>query len=737
MAKPSTIAPAKSGLGMFSIEGVRRNDLIVPLGLVFIIGLMILPLPPLMLDLLLATNITLSLVMLLTAVNVRRPLDFSVFPSLLLVTTLFRLALNISTTRLILLEGHTGVGAAGDIVQTFGDFVVGGSYVVGAVVFLILTLINFVVITKGSGRVAEVGARFTLDALPGKQMSIDSDLASGLITQDQARIRRRDLSNETDFYGAMDGSSKFVRGDAVAGLIITFINILGGLIIGVAQQDMGVGDAAQTYTILTIGDGLVSQIPALLVSTAAGLVVTRTASDGKDLGGQLAAQLLGSPKVMVATAMVLVGLMLVPGMPTFAFLALIVALLFGARRMPGLLKISAAAEEAAERDGAGGVASPAGGAAPASRQSGAGGRKAGEETNLEDVLPVQMLELEVGYGLIPLVSGGKGGTEQGDLVNRVTALRQNFARNLGIILPPLHLRDNLELAPGGYRLLVHGVADIEGEIMPNRLMAMDPGDVRETVPGVATTEPAFGLPALWIRQADQTRAELSGYTVVPPAAVVITHVSEALMREAHQLIGREELQSLLDIVAERAPRVVDELIPTVLSHIEILAVIRMLLIEQVSVRDMRTILETLAESARHSKTTHFLAEQVRQRLGPRIAQSLVGHDGKLHAAIFDAPSEDALRSVVVRHDGDVALAPDLSMARELLAQLQTASTSLHELGHSALIVAPSDLRYPLWKFASRFLPQVRFMAQNELPPRLELITHRTMSIPRRGARQNA
>ena len=716
--------PNSSGLLGIDLSGINRRDLAVPLGLAFIIGLMILPLPPLLLDLLLATNIALSLVMLLTSANVQRPLDFSVFPSLLLVVTLFRLALNISTTRLILLGGHEGTDAAGSIVKTFGDFVVGGSYVVGAVVFLILTIINFVVITKGSGRVAEVGARFTLDALPGKQMSIDSDLAAGLITQDQARERRRTLAQETDFYGAMDGSSKFVRGDAVAGLIITAINIIGGLIIGTAQKDMALGDAAQTYTILTIGDGLVSQIPALLVSTAAGVVVTRTTGEGTDLGQQLARQLFGSNKVTVATAMVLGGLMLVPGMPLLAFIAIIGFLLWIARKSPEFL--------AATRTGPGGAPGPPG-SGPLPPDGGAVSREQSQQEKLAEVLPVQTLELEVGYGLIPLVSGSENGGK-GDLVERVTALRQNVAQDMGIILPPIHLKDNLELAPGQYRLMIRGVQEIEGEVMPNRLLAMDPGDVRDPIDGIETIEPAFGLPALWIRQAHQTRAELSGYTVVPPAAVIITHVSEALTRQAHQLIGREELQSLLDIVSERAPRVVDELIPTVMSHVEVLAVLRMLLREQVSIRDLRTILETLAEGVRQSKSSQFLAELVRQRLGPRISQSLIGPDGKLHAAIFDAPSEDALRSVTMRTEGDVALAPDLGMARELLEQLKTASDTLHELGYPALIVAPSDLRYPLFKFATRFLPQIRFMSQSEIPSRLELVTHRTLGISRRGPR---
>ena len=693
---PNTLAQ-KGGL----FAGVNRRNLVMPIGLVAVLGLMILPLPPIILDSLLALNITLALMVLLTAIQVRQPLDFSVFPSLLLVTTLFRLSLNVSTTRLILLEGNSGTDGAGQIIETFGLFVVGGSYVVGIVVFLILTLINFIVITRGSGRIAEVSARFTLDALPGKQMSIDSDLASGLITQPEAKQRRRELALETDFYGAMDGSSKFVRGDAIAGLIITAINIIGGLIIGVVELNMTVGDAAETYTVLTIGDGLVSQIPSLLVSTAAGVVVTRASDDG-DLGGQFKKQLFMKPSVLVACALILFGFIAVPGMPVFSFVAIALALLFAARNASRAESRESTTETVLEPD------------AP----------EATEEEKLLDMLPVQPLQLEVGYALIPMADAKEGG----EIVKRVTGLRKNIARELGIVMPVMHLKDNLELEAGEYRLMIHGVEIVRGSVMPDRILAMDPGDVREKVTGIETVEPAFGLPALWIREADKTRAELAGYTVVQPAAVIVTHISEAIQREAHQLLGRDELQDLLEVIAMRSPKVVDELVPNVLTHAEILAVLRGLLRERVSVRDLRTILETLAEAARMSKSTQFLTERVRERLGSAIVQSVLAADNKLHAAIFDAVSENALRQVLIRQENDVAIAPDLGMAQNLLAQLQQAVQVLHERGFDAAVVVPTDLRYALWRFASRFVPQVHFIGQNELPSRVELNTELTMSL---------
>lgn len=691
------------------------KDLAMPLMLVAVLGLMIVPLPTMALDFLLAVNVTIALMVLLTAIQVSRPLDLSVFPSLLLVTTLFRLALNVSTTRLILLDGANGTEAAGQIIETFGSFVVGGSYLVGIVVFLVLTLINFIVITRGSGRIAEVGARFTLDALPGKQMSIDSDLAAGLITQDEARRRRVEVASETDFYGAMDGASKFVRGDAIAGLVITGINILGGLIIGVAQQDMSLADAAETYTVLTIGDGLVSQIPALLISTAAGVVVTRS-TDAADLGGQLVDQLLRNPRVLVASTIVLVALALVPGMPWPMLLGLAAGLFWLSRRS------QVRKTDGDGRPSSGPGAAHAGPAPPTPSGEGSDG------TDIERMLPVEALELEVGYGLVPLVDAREGG----EVVGRINRLRQNFARDMGVILPPVHIKDNLELGPGEYRLMIHGVESARGDVMADRVLAMDPGDVRDPVDGITTVEPAFGLPALWIRPADKGRAELAGYTVVEPAAVMITHLSEVLQRDADKLLSREDMQTLLDVAARRSPRVVDEVVPGVLGHAEVLAVLRALLRERVSIRDLPAILEALGEAARFGKTVPFLVDQVRLRLGPAVVQALLGMDGRLHVAMMDAASEDLLRTFVVRNEADVSLAPDLANAQTLLAQLQSGMERLQQLGHHPLLIAPSDLRYPLWRFAARFLPLVHVMAQNELPPRVEVATDHTITLSPRG-----
>ena len=699
-------------------NALRRRDLLMPVVLVGILALMILPLPTFALDALLAVNIALSMILLLTAIQVRRTLDFSVFPSLLLVVTLFRLALNVSTTRLILLNGGEGTGAAGDIIETFGQFVVGGNIVIGVVVFLILTIINFVVITKGSGRIAEVSARFALDALPGKQMGIDAEVSAGLITQDQARKRRTDLARETEFYGAMDGGSKFVRGDAIAGLIITGINILGGLIIGVAQLDMAFGEAAQTFTVLTIGDGLVSQIPSLLVSTSAGIVVSRAADD-RDLGAQVVAQVFRNPRVLASAALILGGVALVPGMPLIPFLFIVGGLLWMARQGGAVAGSDPSAPGAA---GARPGRRPDGG--PGDGGSGAAGPGPGQSDEIAAILPVESLELEVGYQLVPLVDT----REDGEIAKRVTGLRRQFARELGIILPPVHLKDNLELGPGEYRLLVHGVEVARGSVMPDRLMAMDPGDIRTRVEGIDTIEPAFGLPAVWIRRGDKAKAELSGYTVVDPAVVIVTHVSEILHREAGRLIDRDGLQQLLDVVASRSPRVVEELLPNVMTYAEVLSVLRALLAERVSIRNLKVVLEALSEAARHGKALPYLVDQVRLRLGPAIAQGLMGPDGKLHVSMLDVATEDALRAVVVRNETDVRIAPDMALAQRLLTQLKRASDLLNARGHSGVVLAPEDLRYPLWRFTHRFLPQMAVVGQGELPPHIEVIAVYTVTL---------
>jgi len=698
------------------LRTVRVGDLLMPGVMIGILALMIIPLPTLLLDFLLTLNITISVLVLLTAIHVRRPLDFSVFPSLLLVTTLFRLGLNVSTTRLILLNGAEGADAAGNIVSTFGNFVVGGNYVVGIVVFLILTLINFIVITKGSGRIAEVSARFTLDALPGKQMSIDSDLSAGLLTQDMARARRAELARETDFYGAMDGSSKFVRGDAIAGLIITGINILGGLFIGVAQNGMGFSDAAALYTVLTIGDGLVSQIPTLLISTAAGMVITRAAEES-DLGRQVVNQTLKNKQTMMAAAGILGALVLVPGMPVIPFVLLGGGLLLAARRIKPELAPAGGA-----RPGAPGA--PARPGAPAAPGAPPRDSAKAEEEELAELINVRPLSLEIGYALVPILN--KAG--EGAVVKRIAGLRKTLARELGIVLPPVHVRDNLELAPGEYRVLVYDVEVARATVMPDRLLAMEPGDVRTKIQGIPTIEAAFGLPALWIRTSQRTEAELAGYSVVDPETAIITHLSEVLHLHAAKLLGREELGQLLELVAQRTPKVVEELLPSVLSYAELLAVLRTLLDEQVPIRDLRAILEALAEAARFGKAQPYLVDQVRVRLGPAIAQRFVEPDGKLYAAIFDALTEDALRQFILRNESDTVLAPDLNTAQALLAQLQSAFQRMQAAGRPTVVLAPADLRYPLRRFVARLIPQLAVLSQAELPTRLDVVTVATLSV---------
>ncbi|HIA02747.1 MAG TPA: flagellar biosynthesis protein FlhA, partial [Myxococcales bacterium] len=528
---------------------------ILPLAVVGILGLMVLPVPSFVLDFLLAINITVSLAVMLTAMHIIRPLEFSAFPSLLLVTTLFRLGLNVCSTRLILLNGHEGSSAAGRVIETFGNFVVGGNYIVGLVIFLILIIINFAVITKGSGRIAEVAARFTLDALPGKQMSIDSDLASGIITQDHARNKREELAQEADFYGAMDGANKFVRGDAIAGLIITAINIVGGLIIGMTQGGLSVGDAAAIYTILTIGDGLVSQIPSLIISTSAGLVVTR-ATDGKNLSNQMLGQVFGNPNVLIAGSVVSFALGLVPGLPIFPFLAISGGLYYLYRVTPEPVDPN---EAVAAGDGD----------APLT-----------EEEELQELLPVEPLQLQVGFSLVPMVDREKGG----ELLDRIVGLRKRFAKELGIVLPAVHLRDSLDIGGGDYEVYMHGVCVGSGQVMADRVLAIDPGDTVEPIDGIATKDPAFGIDALWIEASDQAKAEMAGYTVVEPAAVIATHLSEIFRDQSADIIGRQELQDLVDVVARRHPKLVDELIPTILSYSEVLSVVRALLREKVSIR---------------------------------------------------------------------------------------------------------------------------------------------------------
>jgi flagellar biosynthesis protein FlhA len=664
-----TAAPRAGGLFP------ARLATVVPVLLVGIVLLMVVPLPALLLDFLLATSIALSVALLLIAIHLEKPLDLSSFPTILLFGTLMRLALNVASTRLILLDGSTGPQAAGDVIRSFGEFIVGGNYVVGGTVFVLLVIINFVVITKGAGRVAEVSARFTLDALPGKQMSIDADLASGALTQEQASTRRREVEQESDFFGAMDGASKFVRGDAIAGLLMTGINIVVGIVVGVVQNDMALGEAASTYTILTVGDGLASQIPALLVSTAAGVVVTR-ASSGVALPPTLVRQLGRSQHALYATAVVLATVGLLPGMPALPFFVLGGAVAWAARSAG---RAPSEADEAEE-------------AAPDAEPT--------EREQLEQMLPVELLELEVGYDLVPLVDAAQGG----ELVERIGAIRRNLASELGVIVPSVHIRDNLRLGAGAYRLMLSGNEAGRGEIKPNRLLAMDPTGDLPALEGTRVREPAFGLPALWIKKAHREKAEGLGYTVVDPPTVVATHLTELFRNVAPELLGRSEVQELLDLFARREPKLVDELIPNVLQVGDVVTVLKRLLAENVSVRDLRTILEALADHGRHVKEPEALAELVRERLARHITSRFRDDDGRVAALILDPHAEQAFR------DGG----PDASAAERILASLDGASRAFAGVTTPPAVICAPDVRRAVHAFLSRRVPGLSVLSYAEI-----------------------
>ncbi|HET6150529.1 MAG TPA: flagellar biosynthesis protein FlhA [Polyangia bacterium] len=655
-----------------------------------VLAILILPLPPLALDILLSFNIAVSVLILLVSLSLERPLDFSVFPSLLLITTLFRLGLNVATTRLILLKGGEGSHAAGDVIETFGRFAVGGSLIVGAVVFLILLAVNFSVITKGSGRVAEVAARFTLDALPGKQMSIDADLAAGLIDERAAKIRRSSLEREIEFFGAMDGASKFVRGDAVAGLIITAINIVGGLLAGMIRDHMSLAAAVESFTILTIGDGLVSQMPALLISTAAGIVVTR-AGAGAHLGLEIGGQIFGRSRTLTYTAGVLGALAAVPGMPTipFGLLALGAYLLSRRREKPE-----------SERRAAEAAAAEAGGPKP---------------ERMQDLITVDAIELEVGHGLLRLIDLDKGG----ELPGRVTALRKQIATDLGVVLPPVHLRDNLRLEPNEYRIRLRGVEVGKGTAYVDRLMVLDPSGGTPQVAGldgISAKEPAFGLTALWVVPTDRARAESAGLTVVDPPSVMTTHLSEVIRRNVAELVGRQEVQELLGAIGKEAPKLVEDAIPGTITLGELVRVVRGLLREGLSVRDLRTILEGVADAAPRSKDTAFLVEQVRRRLFRQITARVSDGAGVVRAVTLDRVAEDTLRRSLGQSDGEATLAPDIETARRLVGALEDRAARFAAEGQPTVIIAPPDLRRPLFDFASRFVPDLSVITARELVP---------------------
>ncbi|MDD2854014.1 MAG: flagellar biosynthesis protein FlhA [Desulfuromonadaceae bacterium] len=682
---------ANGSVEAIELSGFRKNsDIYVALGLIGILALMIIPLPAFVLDIFLAANITVALSILLICLYTIQPLDFSVFPSVLLVTTLFRLALNIASTRLILLHGSEGAESAGAVIKAFGQFVVGGNYVVGAVLFLILVIINFVVITKGAGRVAEVAARFTLDAMPGKQMAIDADLSAGLLTDKEAKIRRMKISREADFYGSMDGASKFVRGDAIAGILIVLVNIFGGLIIGVWQQGMPIMDALANYTLLTIGEGLVAQVPALVISTAAGILVTRSA-DENSFGQELTGQFLNYPKAFFVASGVMFLFALIPGLPHFAFLLLsAVAFLVAkmAREKAEVVEESAVAETTA-----------------------------GEESidQASNIRPLDVLELEVGYGLVPMVDAA----QNGELLERIRSIRRQTAQKMGFVVPPIHIHDNLQLKPYEYNLLIRG-ARIGGSELTGQYLAMDSGGVTATLPGVATKEPVFGLPAVWIRNEERDQAQINGYTVVDSTTVVATHISEIIKRYSHELVGRQEMQQLLDNVAVLAPKVVDELIPALLNLGTVLRVVKNLLKEGVSIRDMRTILESLADYASLTKDPDVLTEFVRQGLGRFIVDQYKREDETLFLVTMDREVEDTIAEAIQPSDQGNYLAIEPAVAQQIIASVRMMSERFGSSGAQPVLLASPSIRRHVRKLNERFVPHMAVLSHNEIPQNIKI-----------------
>ncbi len=673
----------------------RQGDILLAAGVVVILFVMLVPLPTIFLDVMLAFSISFSLVILVTTMFMNSPLEFSIFPTMILVATLLRLALNVASTRLILLHGSEGTGAAGKVIQSFGQFVVGGNYVIGIVIFLILFALNKMVITKGTTRISEVAARFTLDAMPGKQMAIEADLNAGLIDEADARQQRSNIRREADFYGAMDGAGKFVEGDVKAGILITVINIIGGLFIGVAQNGMSWTDAAQTFTLLSIGDGLVATIPSLIVATSAGMIVSRAAAEAK-MGEEFLGQLTFHPRAMRLVSGVLLIFALVPGMPTFVFL-LFSGLLFGLSIISDKYK-QQTQEEARE----------------STRKEAQPSLDTPEE--VQSLLPLDVLELEVGYGLIPLVDE----EQSGNLLARIRSIRRQFALDMGVVVPSLHLRDNLQLKPGEYVVLIKGNRVGSAEIMIDHHLAMDPGDVKHRIKGQKTTEPAFNLPALWIPESQKEEAMMAGYTVVDPSTVIATHLTEIFRRNMFEFIGRQETQSLLDNLAKRAPKAVEDLIPGTLSLGTVQKVLQNLVRESVSIRDLLTIVESLADFGASVKDPDQLTEFVRQKLGRTIVKPYLMEDGSLGLITLNPDVEQAFQDSLRKTDQGTYLAMDPATARTIIANINTAlERAMLASGQPVLLCSPG-VRPHLAQLMLRFAPTLPVVSQAEIPGDIRL-----------------
>lgn len=671
-------------------KGLKPTHLLIPVALIGILAILIFPLPTPLLDVCIALNITISLIVLFTSLYIDKPLMFSSFPAVLLVTTLFRLSMNVASTRLILLNGGSGMDAAGHVIQAFGQFVVGGNYIIGIVMFICINIVNIKVLTKGSSRIAEVAARFTLDAMPGKQMAIDSDLNIGLINDKEARARRKELAQESEFYGAMDGAAKFVAGDAAAAIILIGINIVGGLLIGILQHGMDWKDAAQTYTILTIGEGLVAQIPSIIISAASGLIVARAAS-GDDLGSEVVGQLGQNARPLFLTSAVSIAMAVLPGLPFIPFMLLGLgagALGFVKQKTAAELKIKKEAEDKLK---------PVETAGP----------KPGSTEEVTTLLAIDTLELEVGYELVQIVEGG-------DLVERIRSIRRQFAIDYGFIVPPIHIRDNVRIKSNEYRFLLKGAVIGSGNLKPHHLLAMDPGNVSNPVQGTATKEPAFGLDALWILEGDKERAQFSGYTVVDLSTVITTHVTELVRSHMHELLGRQEVQHLVDNMQKQAPKVVEELIPSVLTVGGVQQVLALLLREQVSIRDLKSILETLADWGPHVKSPEKLAEFVRRKFSRSITSKFVTPDGVLPLVSLAPQVERLMNDALQQSDEGSFLALEPGVAQLIIGKLGRASERFGEIGQSPVLLAPGHLRPAVFNFVNRFAPGYAVISHHEI-----------------------
>ena len=681
-----------------NLAGLRHGNLGIPLLLLVMLGMVMLPIPPFLLDTLFTFSIALSIVVLLVSIYALRPLDFAVFPTILLAATLLRLALNVASTRVVLLNGHEGHGAAGQVIQAFGEVVIGGNYVVGIVVFAILMIINFVVVTKGAGRISEVSARFTLDAMPGKQMAIDADLNAGLIDQNEAKKRRSEVAQEADFYGSMDGASKFVRGDAIAGLLILFINLIGGIAIGVLQHGLPFAEAGKVYTLLTIGDGLVAQIPSLLLSTAAAVMVTRVSSS-EDMGAQVNRQMFASPRALAVAAAIMIAMGLVPGMPHFSFISLgLVAA--GAAYWIANKQRKTKEEEVKEVQ---------------RQQELLPAQKAQEvkELGWDDVTPVDMVGLEVGYRLIPLVDRNQGG----QLLARIKGVRKKLSQEMGFLMPSVHIRDNLDLAPNAYRLTLMGVSVAEAEVYPDRELAINPGQVFGPLNGIAAKDPAFGLEAVWIDPTQRDQAQSLGYTVVDASTVVATHLNQILHKHAHELLGYEEVQQLMQLLAKSSPKLAEELVPGLVSLSTLLKVLQALLQEQVPVRDIRTIAEAIANVAPKSQDPAAMVAAVRVSLARAIVQGIVGLEPELPVITLEPRLEQILLNSLQKagQGGEDGILLEPGMAEKLQRSLVEAAQRQEMLGKPVILLVAGPVRAMLSRFARLAVPSMHVLAYQEIP----------------------